>query len=82
MENSIKIVKYSGDIVDFNVEKLINSLRRSKANEELIHQIVEQVKAEAADVVEAVKEVAKQSEDVIEAAKGQNKRGRKPKSKK
>ena len=49
MENSIKIVKYSGDIVDFNVEKLINSLRRSKANEELIHQIVEQVKAELYD---------------------------------
>jgi hypothetical protein len=49
MESSIKIVKYSGDIVDFNVEKLINSLRRSKANEELIQQIVEQVKAELYD---------------------------------
>ena len=49
MENSIKIVKYSGDIVNFNVEKLINSLRRSKANEGLIQQIVEQVKAELYD---------------------------------
>ena len=43
MKNPVKIVKYSGDVVAFNVEKLINSLRRSEANEELIQQIVEQV---------------------------------------
>ncbi|GGK18803.1 hypothetical protein GCM10007962_11220 [Yeosuana aromativorans] len=49
MENSIKIVKYSGDIVEFNVEKLINSLRRSQASEELIQQIVEQVKGQLYD---------------------------------
>ncbi|UQD57017.1 ATP cone domain-containing protein [Flavobacterium sp. K5-23] len=46
MENTINIVKHSGDIVAFDVDKLINSLRRSQANETLIQQIVEQVKTE------------------------------------
>ena len=32
MSNTINIVKYSGDSVPFDVEKLINSLRRAKAN--------------------------------------------------
>ena len=45
MKNTINIVKHSGDIVEFDVEKLVNSLRRSQANETLIQQIVEQVKA-------------------------------------
>jgi hypothetical protein len=45
MENTINIVKHSGDIVAFDVEKLIKSLQRSEANEELIQQIVQQVKA-------------------------------------
>jgi hypothetical protein len=63
------------DVVDEIVKKVKEVAKKVKSR-------VEQVKAEAADVVEAVKEVAKQSGDVIEAAKGQNKRGRKPKSKK
>ena len=45
MKNTINIVKHSGDIVAFDVEKLIISLRRSQANETLIQQIVEQVEA-------------------------------------
>lgn len=43
MKNSINIVKHSGDVVAFDVDKLINSLRRSQASKELIQQIVEQV---------------------------------------
>ena len=43
MKNPINIVKYSGDVVPFDVDKLINSLRRAQASEELIQQIVEQV---------------------------------------
>jgi len=43
MKNSINIVKYSGDVVAFDVDKLINSLRRAKANEELIQQIVTKI---------------------------------------
>ncbi|WP_339840998.1 ATP cone domain-containing protein [uncultured Maribacter sp.] len=43
MKDSINIVKYSGDVVPFDVDKLINSLRRAQASEELIQQIVEQV---------------------------------------
>lgn len=43
MENTINIVKHSGELVAFDVEKLINSLRRSQASEELIQQIVAQV---------------------------------------
>jgi len=43
MKHPINIVKYSGDVVAFDVDKLINSLRRSQASEELIQQIVGQV---------------------------------------
>lgn len=43
MKDSINIVKYSGDVVPFDEDKLINSLRRAQASKELIQQIVEQV---------------------------------------
>jgi hypothetical protein len=49
MKNSINVVKYSGDVVPFDVDKLINSLRRSQANEELIQQIVAQVEDQLYD---------------------------------
>ena len=49
MSNTINIVKHSGDSVPFDVEKLINSLRRAKANEALIQQIVEQVESQLYD---------------------------------
>ena len=49
MSNTINILKYSGDSVPFDVEKLINSLRRAKANEALIQQIVEQVESQLYD---------------------------------
>lgn len=45
----MNIVKNSGDIVPFDAEKLINSLRRARANEELIQQIVKEVKASLYD---------------------------------
>jgi len=38
--NKIKIKKYSGDLVDFDLEKLKNSLKRTKASEDLIQKIV------------------------------------------
>ncbi|HAT63203.1 MAG TPA: ATPase, partial [Flavobacteriaceae bacterium] len=43
MDNSINIIKHSGDIVPFNVDKLKDSLRRAQASEELIQQIVTQI---------------------------------------
>ncbi len=43
MKNPINIVKYSGEVAAFDVNKLINSLRRSQASEELIQEIVKQV---------------------------------------
>lgn len=49
MHNSINIIKHSGEVVPFDVEKLINSLRRAKSNEELIQQIVEEVNASLYD---------------------------------
>jgi len=49
MKKTINIVKHSGDIVLFDVEKLINSLRRSQAKEELIQQIVERVESQLYD---------------------------------
>ena len=38
--NKTKIKKYSGDLVDFDLEKLKNSLKRTKASEDLIQKIV------------------------------------------
>ena len=49
MKNPINIVKYSGDVVPFDVNKLINSIRRAQASEELIQQIVEQVEDQIYD---------------------------------
>jgi len=49
MKNTINIVKYSGDMVPFDVDKLINSLRRSQASDELIQQIVAQVEDQLYD---------------------------------
>ncbi|HAI44889.1 MAG TPA: ATPase [Maribacter sp.] len=49
MKQSINIVKYSGDVVAFDVDKLINSLRRAQASEALIQQIVEQVESQLYD---------------------------------
>jgi hypothetical protein len=43
--NKVNIIKANGEKVPFQVEKLINSLRRSQANDTIIQQIVEQVKA-------------------------------------
>ena len=45
MENSIKIVKHSGDVVEFDVDKLINSLKRAQANDTVIKQIVAQIES-------------------------------------
>lgn len=44
MNESIKIIKYSGDVVPFKSEKLINSLRRAKASDVVIEEIVEHIK--------------------------------------
>tara|TARA_R110001583_G_scaffold80855_6_gene216476 strand:- start:2997 stop:3839 length:843 start_codon:yes stop_codon:yes gene_type:complete len=45
MDNSINIIKHSGDIVPFNVDKLKDSLRRAQASEEIIQQIVAQIES-------------------------------------
>ncbi len=49
MTKPIKIVKYSGEEAVFDVDKLINSLRRSQASEELIQQIVAQIETQIYD---------------------------------
>ena len=45
MKSLINIVKKSGDIVAFDVEKLINSLRRVHASEDIIQQIVSEIQS-------------------------------------
>lgn len=55
MKHPINIVKYSGDVVAFNVDKLINSLRRSQASEELIQHIVAQVENQLYDGISTKK---------------------------
>ena len=39
MSKRVKIRKYSGELEVFDIGKLINSLRRSKADEELVQEI-------------------------------------------
>ena len=55
MENSIKIVKHSGDVVEFDVDKLINSLKRAQANDTVIKQIVAQIESAIYDGITAKK---------------------------
>ena len=43
MKKTIKIKKYSGALVDFDLDKLIQSLRNSQANEELVQSIAKEV---------------------------------------
>lgn len=45
MKKSINIVKYSGEVEEFNIEKLINSLRRSKADESVVLKIAKEVQS-------------------------------------
>lgn len=47
--NKVNIIKANGEKAPFQVEKLINSLRYSKANEALIQKIVKKVKEELYD---------------------------------
>src|SRR5690554_1359610 len=55
MKPPFNIVKSSGDVVPFDMHKLINSLRRSKASEELIQQIVAQVENQLYDGISTKK---------------------------
>lgn len=43
MEKAINIIKYSGEVQAFNVEKLKRSLRHSKASEQLVQEIAQEV---------------------------------------
>lgn len=45
MGNSVNIIKYSGDVVPFNVDKLKDSLRRTQVSEEIIQQIIAQIES-------------------------------------
>jgi hypothetical protein len=49
MKKIINIVKYSGVIEEFNLDKLKNSLRRAKAEESLILKIAEEVQSNLKD---------------------------------
>lgn len=46
MEHTTNIIKHSGDLVAFDVEKLIKSLQRAQANENVIHEIVSKIQSE------------------------------------
>ncbi len=45
MKKSINIIKYSGEVEEFNIEKLTNSLRRAKADESVVLKIAEEVQS-------------------------------------
>lgn len=46
MKKPINIIKYSGEVQEFNIDKLINSLRRSRADESLIQDIAMEVQSQ------------------------------------
>lgn len=46
MRNTINIIKHSGDVVPFEINKLINSLRRAQADESLVQDIARKVQRE------------------------------------
>ncbi|MDN3723932.1 ATP cone domain-containing protein [Aequorivita sp. SDUM287046] len=46
MEKTINIIKYSGEVEAFNIEKLKRSLRHSKASEQLVTEIAEEIQAQ------------------------------------
>ena len=43
MKKTTNIIKYSGEIEEFNIAKLMNSLRRAKADESVVLKIAEEV---------------------------------------
>ncbi|SDD88692.1 Restriction endonuclease [Pricia antarctica] len=43
MAKKVQIKKYSGEWADFDINKLINSLRRSQASEELVQEIADKI---------------------------------------
>lgn len=45
----MKVKKYSGDLVEFDEDKLRNSLRNAKGNENLIDEIIEKIRGELYD---------------------------------
>ena len=47
--SKLKVKKYSGELVDFDIEKLKASLRRTKADEEIIQNIVNTVNSKLYD---------------------------------
>lgn len=49
MEKTINIIKYSGQIEAFNIEKLKRSLRHSKASEQLVTEIAKEIQAQLTD---------------------------------
>lgn len=46
MEKAINIIKYSGEIEAFNIEKLKRSLRHSKASEHLVTEIAKEIQTQ------------------------------------
>ncbi len=46
MKKIINILKYSGEIEAFNLEKLKRSLRHSKANEQVVNEIAEEIQTQ------------------------------------
>lgn len=49
MEKAINIIKYSGEVEAFDIEKLKRSLRHSKASEQLVTEIAEEVQTQLTD---------------------------------
>ena len=49
MNKTFQIKKYSGETVDFDIDKLINSLRRTQADEQTIERVVNEVQKKLYD---------------------------------
>src|SRR6478609_3619028 len=63
----MKIVKHHGDIVDFDPEKLRNSLMRSGANNLLVEEILKKIESELYEGI-ATKQIYKRAFSLLKKA--------------
>ena len=67
----IKIKKYSGELVDFDLDKLIQSLRSSQASEELIQKVTNEVQKQLFDGI-TTKKIYQTAYKILNKAKSRS----------
>lgn len=71
MEELIKIKKYSGNLVEFDLQKLLRSLRRTKADEDLILKVAAEVQRTLYDGI-STKQIYQSAYKILNRAKAKS----------